>query len=354
MESDLTNRVEGVPERFAPASVRGELTDAEHLLRYAWAARLAPGRRVLDAGCGLGYGSRMLRRAGAAEVVAVDIAEAVIEAAGADAEPGLSFTVGDVGDLDFEDGSFDLVVCFEVIEHVHDQRRVIGELVRVLAPDGLLVLSSPNRAVYVPGNPHHVHEYLPDELHAALAESLEYVRLWRQHNWICSAILDDESFESQNLARVRDLWVEKVAGEEPGRETYTVAVASNAPLPEPAPGAILTGTAEVRKWLDLYHEQQEILEGLAARIEAIGHDRAELAELRERLAEAERGLAASPASSGDQPADEATAALVARVEAAERNLHNVVNSPSWRITSPLRAAKRLAKRASSAWRRRTG
>jgi SAM-dependent methyltransferase len=344
LDSDLTNRVDGTPERFAPASVRGELTDAEHLLRYAWAGRLAAGKRVLDAGCGLGYGSRILRHAGAADVVGVDIAAAVVEAARAVEEPGLRFEVGDVHDLDFEEGAFDLIACFEVIEHVEDQRGVISELVRVLAPDGVLVMSSPNRAAYVPGNPHHVHEYLPEELRAALAESLEYVGLWRQHNWICSAILDDEAFAAEDRARVRDLWVEKVAGEEPGRETYTIAVASNAPLAEPAPGAMLTGTAEVRKWLELYDEQQEVLVGQAEHIRAIAHEREELGELRDQLAEAERLLARGPDVDASADRDERIAALAARVEAAERNLHNVLTSPSWRLTEPLRRVKHALKR----------
>jgi SAM-dependent methyltransferase len=344
VESDLTNRVGGVPERFAPATVRADLTDAEHLVRYAWAARLAPGRRVLDAGSGLGYGSRILRHAGAAEVVGVDIAASVVEAAAAVEEPGLRFAVGDVGNLDYEDGAFDLVVCLEVIEHVHDQRRVIAELVRVLAPDGILVVSSPNRAVYVPGNPHHVHEYLPDELHAALAESLEYVGLWRQHNWICSAILDDESFEADDLAHVRNLWVEKVAGEKPGRETYTLALASNVSLPEPAPGALLTGTVEVRKWVELYAEQQAVLTAQREEIDAIDREHGERGELHDRLAEAERQLARLPVVESDPGSSELVVALSERVEAAERNLHNVLTSPSWRITAPLRALKNALKR----------
>jgi SAM-dependent methyltransferase len=339
------NRVGGVPERFVPASVRGELTDAEHLVRYAWAGRLAAGKRVLDAGCGLGYGTRMLRRAGAAEVVGVDIAAAAVEAARADEEAGVRFEVGDVGDLDHPDGAFDVVVCLEVIEHVPDQRRVIAELVRVLAPGGVLVISSPNRAVYVPGNPHHIHEYLPEELRAALAESLEYVGLWRQHNWICSAVMDDESFAADDLAAVREMWVEKVAGEEPGRETYTLALASDAPLPEPPPGAILTGTAEVRKWVDLYDEQQAILTAQRAEIRAIAHDRDELGELRDRLAEAERLLALRPEVEVRADPDERIAALTARVEAAERNLHNVVSSPSWRLTEPLRRLKHVVRRS---------
>ena len=61
--------------------MREELLAAEHLARYEWAAALAPGRRVLDAGCGTGYGAHILAAAGAAHVTGVDTAGAVIEAA---------------------------------------------------------------------------------------------------------------------------------------------------------------------------------------------------------------------------------------------------------------------------------
>ena len=70
-----------VPERFVPESMRDELLAAEHLARYEWAGGLAPGRRVLDAGCGTGYGAEMLAAAGAASVMGVDSAAAVVEAA---------------------------------------------------------------------------------------------------------------------------------------------------------------------------------------------------------------------------------------------------------------------------------
>jgi hypothetical protein len=215
---------------------------------------------------------------------------------------------------------------------------VIAELSRLLSPEGILVVSSPNRAVYVPGNPHHVHEYLPDELHAALAESLEYVRLWRQHGWICSAILDDDSFASRDGAPIRDVWVEKVAGEEPGRETYTLALGSNAPLPDPAPGAVVTGTVEVRKWLDLYHDQARQLRDYHDHFAGLENRDRELSDIRLRLEAAEIELARIPLLERDR--DE----LRARAEAAERNLADVTMSPSWRVTTPLRRAKRLLKR----------
>src|SRR4051794_31774872 len=107
MGAELTNLVDGVPERFDPTSMRGDLVEAEHLARYAWAGALVAGRRVLDAGCGLGYGAAALARAGAERVVGVDIAEAVVEAARTSAGPKVELEVGDVRELEFPEASFD-------------------------------------------------------------------------------------------------------------------------------------------------------------------------------------------------------------------------------------------------------
>ena len=98
---------------------------------------------------------------------------------------------GDIRSLDFEDDGFEMVVCFEVIEHVEDPSVVFDELVRVLAPGGLLLVSSPNRGVYPPGNPHHLHEFTSAELEAELAARLGHVQLVRQRDYIVSAVLSD-------------------------------------------------------------------------------------------------------------------------------------------------------------------
>src|SRR5271155_5024953 len=184
-----------VPERFDPGTMHGEVIESEHLARYRWAAQFASGRRVLDAGCGVGYGSALLALAGAARGVGGGGGGGKTRGGAAGrTPPGFSLEVGDVPDLDHEEGRFDLVVCFEVIEHLQNPARAVGEFRRVLAPGGLLVVSSPNRDVYPPGNPHHVHEYLPAELEEELARCFPAVRLCRQHTWITSGVLDDQRF----------------------------------------------------------------------------------------------------------------------------------------------------------------
>ena len=356
MSAELSNRVDGVPERFDPVHMRGDLVEAEHLARYAWAAPLVAGRRVLDAGCGLGYGSAALAHAGAQHVTGVDIAEAVVQAGRESAGPQVELRTGDVRSLDFEDGSFGAVVCFEVIEHVEERDAVLAELHRVLEPDGLLLISSPNRDVYVPGNPHHVHEYTPPELREHLAGHFANVALHRQHGWIASAIFDDEVLAGEGLDDVAGLRTGKALGIEPGRETYTLAIASDAPLPPVAPTAMLTGTVELRRWIETYEEQQGILWRQNEFIEGLMEQEDERAELRRQLREAEE--TAARIVQLEQDRDEARGVALqredevaglheqvrewqAQLEQRDEALRAVTGSASWRLTAPIRRLKKL-------------
>lgn len=253
-------------ERFEPARMRGELVEAEHLARYEWAAGHAAGRRVLDAGCGAGYGAEVLRRGGASAYVGVDVAEeAVRDASERFAEAkDVRFERADLADLPMRDATFEAVVCFEVIEHVDDQERVIDELRRVLGPEGVLLVSSPNRPEYPPGNPFHTRELDSAEFLSLLGERFTRVRPARQHNWLASAVLEDATFAAADAAATLTPSVRKAAGREPGRELYTLAVCSNGALPEPREEMVMTSALEVRRWLAQMAEPAELTEALAA------------------------------------------------------------------------------------------
>jgi SAM-dependent methyltransferase len=333
---DLADRVEGVPARFVPQEMRGELVEAEHLARYRWAAQLATHQRVLDAGCGVGYGSVILAEAGASDVVGVDIGAAVVAAASAADRPGLRFEQGDIAQLPAAEGSFDVVVCFEVIEHVENPDAVLDEFVRVVAPGGLVVVSSPNRDAYVPGNPHHHVEFTPSEFWATLANRWRHVRLLRQHNWIGSAVFEDEvaAAEDASLDRVG---VHKVAAQAPGSEPYTLALATDAELPQPPPALALTGVTEVRRWLEHYDAQQRMLDNQRQALAEQGLRNVELSQVRKRLIEVENELA-THADLGTDSSEYQR--LQNELLAVSQALQDVMSSPSWRLTSPLRAAKR--------------
>ena len=171
--------VAGDAERFLPEA-HGPIPAYEHAHRYALAASVLEGRRVLDLACGAGYGTRILRAAGA-EVVALDLDRVCARAAGT---PALC---GRAERLPFPDASLDAVVCFEAIEHVPEPARVLDEIVRVLTRSGLAFLSTPDRAVYTERagnrNPHHVAELDRAGFAALLRERFAHFELYGQSVW---------------------------------------------------------------------------------------------------------------------------------------------------------------------------
>ena len=176
------------PERFDPRGAKGELVEAEHRARYWWAADYVEDKQVLDAGCGTGFGTAILSERRPSRLVGVDISEEAVDRAGDLAPRADELRQADIRELPFADSTFDVVVCFEVIEHIDRQDEALDELRRVLRPTGCLLISSPNRDVYTPGNPHHVHEYAREELESALGKRFDHVALFMQHPWLASAI----------------------------------------------------------------------------------------------------------------------------------------------------------------------
>ena len=209
----------------------------EHYHRYLFAAALASGRRVLDLATGEGYGAAVLATQ-ADEVVAVDIDDSTIEHARASYRlANVSFIQGDIRDLrDLADGSFDVVTCFEALEHVVEHDQLIDEIKRVLTSDGVLVVSTPDRIVYSEeqgrDNPFHAREVTQDELVALLSTGFAQVRVWGQNVAVGSVIAplgpERGSGEVLTLTREQDGWTPGVKL----TSTYLLAVASRSELPE--------------------------------------------------------------------------------------------------------------------------
>lgn len=148
-------------------------------------AKPLAGRSALDIGCGAGLLCEPLARLGAA-VTGVDAAAENVAAASRHAEGvglDIRYMAGEVAGLDI--GTFDLVTCVEVIEHVADKPAFLRDVAARLAPGGLLVMSTPNRTAasrvllvgaaeavgYVPKGTHHWEDFItPEELEALLAE----------------------------------------------------------------------------------------------------------------------------------------------------------------------------------------
>lgn len=173
--------VEFTGERVIPGQVDPDLWN-EHYARYLFASRLSRFRRVLDVGAGAGYGAKLLSE-NAKSIVALDCAPDAL------AMIPLPCRVQAVAaQLPFGPNAFDLVVAFEVIEHLADWAEFLRESRRVLAPGGQLIISTPNTKYYAAAraasgpNPFHVHEFTFDEFQAALREVFPHVALFVQNH----------------------------------------------------------------------------------------------------------------------------------------------------------------------------
>jgi SAM-dependent methyltransferase len=172
-------------ERFTP-QLHGQIA-YEHIHRYSVAADFARGCDVLDIACGEGYGSSLLA-AVARSVVGVDIDPASVRHAAARYPAmNLTFRTGPATAIPLDDASVDVVVSFETIEHLAEQREMMTEFVRVLRPGGRLVISSPNKLVYSDArgitNAFHV-----DEFRSLLEEFFPKIRTFGQRIFGASGI----------------------------------------------------------------------------------------------------------------------------------------------------------------------
>ncbi|HNR91673.1 MAG TPA: class I SAM-dependent methyltransferase [Dokdonella sp.] len=245
--SESTKPMAFTGERFTPECVR-EIW-YEHWHRYAFALPLVSGRRVLDAACGEGYGSALLARH-AASVVGVDISPQAIEHArlrygGAS---NLRFDTGDAAALEFQDASFDIVVSFETLEHLEAQQALVAGFARVLADDGLLLISSPDKRSYSDHagfrNEFHVRELYREELLELLSPHFPHVRLYAQKLLFQSILwrLDGEMAPSAVATAAAD--GAEVATTLDYVPLYYVAACSRRPLPVDLPGLSLFGDRE--------------------------------------------------------------------------------------------------------------
>lgn|SRR5437870_5096172 len=145
-----------------------EYDEARHRAAYLHARELARDHDVLDAGCGEGFGTALLAET-ARTVLAVDYSAPAVETARAQhVRPHFEFRQLDLYDLPKLDRRFDLVTNFQVLEHLTEPTGFLRALRSVLKPDGMLMLTTPNRLTTVSENPYHVREYVAEELRELL------------------------------------------------------------------------------------------------------------------------------------------------------------------------------------------
>jgi SAM-dependent methyltransferase len=320
-------------ERFLP-EVRGAIW-YEHWHRYAVAAPLAAGKRVLDAASGEGYGSFLLAR-DAASVVGVDVSDsAVAHAQQRYARSNLRFVAASVTALPLPDACVDLVVSFETIEHLTAQAPMLAEFRRVLAPGGVLVISSPNRPVYNEGggidNHFHVRELDRAELAALLGPAFP-AQAWYAQRVIAQSALWSEDASSAPKAFLALAADTVQVGTAPAPPMYFIVVAAATGVALPAlPALSLFDDGALALWHDyartLLHEKQLVWDELDARkiaqdrleqlitvTNALASERQAGAARADRIAALEEALAFTQ-TSAQRALDEAHAAIARETQA---------------------------------------
>jgi SAM-dependent methyltransferase len=280
--SDSAPALEFTGERFTPECVR-EIW-YEHYHRYAFAQPLARGKRVLDAACGEGYGAALVA-ADALSVLGVDVSsEAIAHARSRYTLPQLRFEQADVTALDqLPAASFDLILSFETLEHLHAQEAMLRGFRRLLAPGGLLLVSTPDKRNYseIPQfhNEHHVRELYRHEFESLLEGIFPHRRLYAQKLLFQSALwaLDDCAGQPAAATLGQDARLAKGLAYPP---LYYIAACSLQPL-TPLPALHLFGDAEESVYAHYHHE---IRKNMAAG--------ARIQELEAQLAQAQAELAA--------------------------------------------------------------
>ncbi len=133
-------------ERLSPDTF--SMSSVEHLHRYALAADICGGKDVLDIASGEGYGSNLLAQA-AKTVIGVDIStEAIDQAKAKYVRPNLRFLRGAADAIPLDSSSIDVVVSFETLEHHDKHEEMLSEIKRILRPNGLLIISTPDKRFY--------------------------------------------------------------------------------------------------------------------------------------------------------------------------------------------------------------
>lgn len=175
-------------ERVVPGKTPARIWN-DHVGRYEFAKRLLQGSQtVLDIACGTGYGTSILADAcGLCIGVDIDI-DSVSYARERYGRSNVVFIVGDIVNIPLR-RKFDVVVCFETIEHVSDPVKAMCEITELIDENGMLIVSSPNRYVTSPGrssgdrpcNPFHTREFSRSELSGLLSRYFSQVEWYGQH-----------------------------------------------------------------------------------------------------------------------------------------------------------------------------
>jgi len=170
-----------------------------HLHRYAITFDYIKDKEVVDIACGEGYGSFLMSKY-AKNVTGIDIDEdTIINANSKYKNNNLSYLQGDVSKIPLQSSTIDVVVSFETIEHTTMHNEMMQEIKRVLKPDGLLIMSSPDKKNYSDkrgfNNQFHVKELYLEEFENLIKKYFKYDKMLFQRYFHGSMVFSEGNIE---------------------------------------------------------------------------------------------------------------------------------------------------------------
>lgn len=251
-QSNHKNLIDWTGERYVPwVDLGTPEIHYEHLHRYYFASQFAEGKKVLDLASGEGYGCAILAEK-AVDVTGVELdEEAVKHAASRYPLPNVRFIQGSITDVPIRgEKIFDVITCFEAIEHIEEHEKLLMEVKRLLKEKGLFIISSPNKLLYSDQtgykNPYHVMELYFDEFRELLAKYFPYVCFLGQKVFPDSSIWPlgaREGFMTEFCVRKADTGFMQVGTQEK-IPLYFIAIASEQQLPNGISYSTLTDVSE--------------------------------------------------------------------------------------------------------------
>ena len=275
-------------EHFIPGTSR--ITEIESFHRYYAAADLCRKCKVLDAASGDGYGSAILASR-AQSVTGIDLnKEAVMEASRKYFNVNLEFVHGDVAAMPFADNSFDRVVSFETIEHIPDQKKFLSEVRRVLKPEGVLILSSPNKTPFRTRNKGqndwHITELESDALLELLEGFFSKIRVYAQDAFYNSIITGG----SGNGYYVKNQQNRIVRQDTLSQVQYSIVIASEVEAPVLPASTFLDASFDPERGYVLDDEAVVNQFGLRGEFERAYKEREELRQLSQGFGEEKNAM----------------------------------------------------------------
>ncbi|MEE2674760.1 MAG: class I SAM-dependent methyltransferase [Myxococcota bacterium] len=162
-------------ERLQPGSQLFGVDLARHRAAYVYANRNARGTRLLDLGCGTGYGTAELADSVGSKIAIFGLDR--VPPSNSSRRENTNFVRADLAGIPLADASFSTIASFQVIEHLEDPGPYLAAIARLLEPEGSAYLTTPNRLTSDGVNPWHVHEYEAEELRRTLSTHFDEVEM---------------------------------------------------------------------------------------------------------------------------------------------------------------------------------